>query len=132
MKQILIISCTLLLILGLHFVQYSFLKDSSKLLISKISKLEESITNDESLDKIQENKQELEKLWNKKELGYGIFCEHSAVSDIKESMSSIYKYISLLNEEETVKPHLLIECNVLKERINKVVESERLKLTNVL
>ena len=55
-------------------MQYSFLKDSRELIISKISKLEESITNNESLDKIQENKQELEKLWNKKELGFGIFC----------------------------------------------------------
>ncbi len=132
MKQILIISCTLLIIFGLHFIQYSFLKDSSEILISKISKIEESIINNESMEKIKEAEQQLEKAWNKKELGYGIFCEHSAVEDIKESISNIYKYILLLSEEKTVKPHLLIECNTLKERIERVVESEKLKLTNVL
>ncbi len=132
MKQILVIFITLAIILGLNFIQYSFLKDSSSLLISKINNVEDSIVNEENIEDIQAKEKELEQLWSKKELGYGIFCEHDAVETIKESISNICRYIFLLTEEETVKPHLLIECNTLKERIEKVVESEKLKLTNVL
>ena len=110
MKQIIIIACTLVLILGLNFIQNSFLEDSSKILISKLYNLEQSIINEDEQKQLQSKLKELDSLWNKNELGFGVFCEHDAVQGIKESISNINKYVFLFNMDKNVKTHLLIEA----------------------
>lgn len=131
MKQILIVVCALSLIFSLHFVQASFLGKTKDILVSKVVNLEKSIE-ENRLDKIQERGKEIQDLWNKKEMWLGVLCNHDAIDEIRENISNIQRYILLYNEDDDIKLDILLECNILKERIEGVVDNEKLKLTNVL
>ena len=131
MKQILIVVCALVLIFSLHFVQASFLTKTKDILVSKVVNLEKSIE-ENRLDKIQERGKEIQDLWNKKEMWLGVLCNHDTIDEIRENISNIQRYILLYNEDDDIKLDILLECNILKERIEGVVDNEKLKLTNVL
>jgi hypothetical protein len=137
MKQILIIIAALVLIISFNFVQSSFLTKASEILTAKIERLEESIIDiDSAKEEIKKYEQELQTLWNKKEFGLDIFCEHNRVDEIKENISNIHRYVVLLDEQESnykdIKLQLIVELNILKQRVKEVVNNEKLKLTNVL
>ena len=137
MKQILIILTAITLIISFNFAQSSFLTKASEILTAKIERLEESIIDiDSAKEKIKKGEQELQILWNKKEFGLDIFCEHNRVDEIKENISNIHRYVVLLDEQDgnykDIKLQLIVELNILKQRIKEVVNNEKLKLTNVL
>ena len=132
MKQILIVVCALVLIFSLHFVQASFLTKTKDILVSKITNLEECIEENSGLDKIQERGKEIQDLWYKKEMWLGVLCNHDAIDEIRENISNIQRYILLYNEDDDIKLDILLECNILKQRIKEVVNNEKLQLTNVL
>lgn len=133
MKQILIISTALILIVSLHFVQGYFLTKTSEILMVKIQRLEESLIHNESVkEDILKEEKDIQVLWKKKQFVFEVFCEHNRVDEIKENISNIDRYISLLDEEDDIKLELLLELNILKQRIIEVVNNEKLQLTNVL
>lgn len=129
MKQWMIVIISLTLIILLNFWQTAFLRKSASNLISKIEKIEARIK-EGNKEKAIDEYENLAKVWERKELGFGIFCEHDSVEEIQETMSRIERYISILND--TNKEFALIECNNLKDKIEKVLSAEKLKLTNVL
>ena len=133
MKQILIVLTALILIVSLHFVQGCFLTKTSEILMVKIQRLEESLIDNESVkEDILKEEKEIQVLWKKKQFVFEVFCEHDGVDEIKENISNIHRYISLLDEEDDIKLELLLELNILKQRVKEVVNNEKLKLTNVL
>ena len=133
MKLILIILIAITLIISFNFVQSSFLTKTSEILTAKIQKLEESLIDNESVkEDILKEEKEIQVLWKKKQFVFEVFCEHDGVDEIKENIANIERYVSLLDEDEDIKLELILELNILKQRIKEVVNNEKLKLTNVL
>ena len=133
MKQILIILVAITLIISFNFMQSSFLTKASEILTAKIQKLEESLIDNESVkEDILKEEKEIQVLWKKKQFVFEVFCEHDGVDEIKENIANIQRYVSLLDEDDDIKLELILELNILKQRITEVVNNEKLQLTNVL
>jgi hypothetical protein len=70
---------------------------------------------------------EVDSFYTKTENSWAILLDHEALDDIEISIKKLEKYI-----ETNEKPSSLAELETLKVLIKKIIESESLKLNNIL
>ncbi len=126
MKQYIILCVALLIIFLLNFWQASFLKQTSKYILTDINEIDISVKRDDykaALDGINE----LENTWDSVKSGWDVFGEHNDIEQISEHIYSMRVYAAYQDKEELVN-----EYTLLKSLINHVIEAEELKFSNVL
>lgn len=82
---------------------------------------------DEQWDDAEKVMNEVDSFWSKTENSWAILLDHEALDDIEISIKKLEKYI-----ETKEKPSSLAELETLKVLIKKIIESESLKLNNIL
>lgn len=126
MKQYLIIAVALLLIFLLNFWQSSFLKETSRYILTDINEIDNSVKREDFASALK-GIEELEKTWESIESGWDIFGEHDDIEQINEHIASMKVYAKYEDKEELVN-----EYTLLASVINHVIETEELKFSNVL
>ena len=126
MRQYIIVGVAMLLILILNFWQTSYLKETSRYLLSDINEVENSV-NRRDFTAALKGAYALEKTWQSVQYMWDIFGEHNDIESITEHIESMKIYAKYENEEELVNEYTLLE-NV----IYHIVESEQINFNNVL
>ena len=126
MKQYIVIGVAILIILALNFWQTSYLKDTSRYLLSDINDIQNSV-NRGDFESIVTGANGLEKTWNNVQYMWDVFGEHDDIEKITEHIKSIKVYAKYKNTEEIVNEYTLLES-----LINHVVEAEQIDFSNVL
>lgn len=125
MKQWIIIIVAISLIFGFNYWQCTFLKNTSKYILTDINEVKiTALRNDETAMKNAVN--ELHETWKNIKKGWDVFAEHDSVEGIEDSITRIKAHVELGNIKE-----LLVENDVLKEKIERIVDMETFKLVNV-
>lgn len=126
MKQYLIICGALILIILLNFWQSSFLKQTSRYILTDINEIDNSVKRND-YNSVLKGIDELERTWNSIEAGWDIFGEHDDIEQINEHIASMRVYAIYKDTEELVN-----EYTILASVINHVIETEELNFSNVL
>lgn len=126
MKQYIIIVCALVIILLLNFWQISYLKDTSRYILTDINEIDNSVRR-EDYEAALNGVYELENTWNSVKAGWDIFGEHNDIEEIGERIESMKVYAKYKDKEELVNEYSLLE-NIIKH----VIETEQLNFSNVL
>lgn len=125
MKQWIIIIVALGLIIGFNRWQSNFLENTSRYVLTDINEIKMAgIRNDEEAAK--NAVKALYETWENVKYGWDVFAEHDSVEDIEESISKIKSCVEL---GETNK--MLIENDILKGKIERIVDMESFKFVNV-
>lgn len=126
MKQYIIIGGALAIILLMNFWQASFLKQTSRYILTDINEIDNCVKREDyeaALIAIEG----LEKTWEDVKAGWDIFGEHDDIEQISEHIQSIKVYAKYEDKEE-----LANEYTLLIGIINHVIEAEQLNFSNVL
>lgn len=126
MKQIIIIAVALVLIIVLNVWQISYLKNTSKYILTDINDIKNSL-NREDFEAVKRGVKELEKTWNMVKSGWDICGQHDDIENINKYIQSMKVYA--LYEE---KINLSNECALFENEINHVIENESISFSNVL
>lgn len=126
MKQYLIIAVALLLIFLLNFWQSSFLKETSRYILTDINEIDNSVKREDFASALK-GVEQLEKTWESIRSGWDIFGEHDDIQEINEHIASMKVYAKYEDKEELVN-----EYTLLTSVINHVIKKEELKFSNVL
>lgn len=126
MKQYIIIGIALLIIITLNFWQASYLKDTSRYLLSDINEIDNSIKRLDFKAALK-GVDELEQTWKNLQYMWDVFGEHNDVERISEHIKSIKVYAKHEDKEELVNEYTLLE-----NLINHVIEAEQVNFSNVL
>jgi len=125
MKQWIIIIVALGLIIGFNAWQSTFLENTSRYILTDINEVKiAGLRNDEAEVKNAVNA--LEDTWESVKIGWDIFAEHDSVEEIEESVAKIKACVEL--GEVNL---LLIENDILKGRVERIVDMESFKFSNV-
>ena len=125
MKQWIIIIVAMSLIIGFNCWQSKFLENTSKYVLTDINEIKiAGLRNDE--ETLKYAVKALNDTWENIKLGWDVFAEHDSVEEIEESIAKI-KACSESGENKM----LLIENDILKGKIERIVEMESFKLENV-
>ena len=126
MKQCMIIVVAIVFVVLLSFWQSSYLKDTSKYILTDINEIDNSVKR-EDFNSALKGVEELEKTWESIKPGWDIFGEHDDIEQISEHIESLKVYAKYEDKEELVNEYYL-----LKSLINHVIDAEQLKFSNVL
>lgn len=126
MKQFIIIGVSMFLIIALNFWQASYLKDTSRYLLSDVNEIDNSVKRLD-FNAALKGAYELEKTWEDVQHMWDVFGEHNDVERITEHIKSIKVYAEYEDTEELVNEYTLLE-----NLINHVVEADKVNFSNVL
>lgn len=126
MKQGIIIFVALLVIILLNVWQVNYLKDTSKYMLTDINEIDNCVKREDFVSAVK-GVEELEKTWNKVKSGWDVFGEHNDIEEMSKHIASMKVYAKHEEKEELINEYILFE-----NLIQHVIESEELKLGNVL
>ena len=126
MKQYIIIGVAMVVILALNFWQASYLKETSRYLLSDINEIDICVKRLDYAAALNAA-YELEKTWEDVQHMWDVFGEHNDVEKITEHIKSIKVYAKYEDTEELVNEYTLLE-----NLVNHVVEAEQVNFGNVL
>lgn len=126
MKQCIIITVAIILVIILNIWQVNYLKTTSRYILTDINEIDISVKR-EDYESALKGVEELEKTWANIEPGWDIFGEHNDIEQISEHITSIKVYSKYQDKEELVNEYKLLE-----QLVNHIIESEQLKFSNVL
>ncbi|MBR5227983.1 MAG: DUF4363 family protein [Clostridia bacterium] len=125
MKQICILCITLAVIIGLNIFQNTYLdrsgenlKNITEEIILCIEKENYSMLNNK-INKLEEN-------WEKDKSIWDVLTEHDDVEEVESSIASLKAYAKI-----QIKSESLNECFILKQRIEHILENEKVSLSNI-
>lgn len=123
MKDIIIISLTLVLIVGGGIWTHNYYEETRDGLEEKLNSLSESI----GLETNKKAKvEEIENFWKSKEDILIIFQEHDAIDEIEEHLCECIHYFKIEDEEQFELSKIL-----LLKRMEDLVKREHLKIVNL-
>ena len=125
MKQWIIFVLALGLIIGFNYLQATFLENTSKDVLFSIEELKIAGSNNDRIAMAQAV-DKLNKTWGKVNVGWDIFAEHDSVESVEESIAKIKGCFEL--DEIKI---MLIENDILREKVKRIVDMEKFKLVNV-
>lgn len=125
MKQWIIIVVALALIIGFNYLQATFLENTSKDVLAGIEEIENAGRNNDRKAMAQAV-DSLNITWSKVNIGWDIFAEHDSVESVEESIAKIKGCLEL--GEINI---MLIENDILREKVKRIVDMEKFKLVNV-
>lgn len=126
MKQYIIIGVALAIIILLNIWQVNYLKNTSRYILTDINEIDNSVKR-EDFEAALKGAEELEKTWESVKHGWDIFGEHNDIEEMSERIESVKVYAKYEDKEELVN-----EYTLLKNLIEHVIDTEQLKLGNVL
>jgi len=126
MKQYIILALAILIIILLNIWQVTYLKNTSRYLLSDLSEIENCIKR-EDYESASLAITELENTWSIIKPGWDIFGEHDDIENINEHIASMKVYVKYENSEELDNENI-----TLVNLIEHVIDSEKLNLSNVL
>lgn len=125
MKQWIIIIVALSLIIGFNCWQTKFLENTSRYVLTDINEIKiATLRNDETA--MKEAVKGLTETWESVKIGWDTFAEHDSVEGIEESITKIKAHVELGNIKEVI-----VENDVLKEKIERIVDMESFRIVNV-
>ena len=125
MKQWIIIVVALGLIIGFNYLQATFLENTSKDVLAGIEEIKNAGRNNDRKAMAQAVDR-LNKTWEKVNIGWDIFAEHDSVESVEESIAKIKGCLEI--DEINI---MLIENDILREKVKRIVDMEKFKLVNV-
>ena len=125
MKQWIIIVLALGLIIGFNYLQSTFLENTSKEVLFSIEELKIAGSNNDRIAMAQAVDR-LNKTWEKVNTTWDIFAEHDSVESLEESIIKINASLEL--DEVNI---MLIENEILKGKVKRIVDMEKIKFVNV-
>lgn len=125
MKQWIIIVVALGLIIGFNYLQATFLENTCKEVLASIEKIEIAGRNND-IKAMTHAVDRLNKNWSKINIGWDIFAEHDSVESVEESITKIKGCLEL--DEINI---MLIENDILREKVKRIVDMEKFKFVNV-
>ena len=125
MKQWIIIVVALALIIGFNYLQATFLENTSKDVLAGIEEIKNAGRNNDRKAMAQAVDR-LNITWSKVNIGWDIFAEHDSVESVEESIAKIKGCLEL--DEINI---MLIENDILREKVKRIVDMEKFKLVNV-
>lgn len=125
MKLYIVLVVTLLVILSLSYWQMSYLEKTKHELKQTLSNLQNEI-DEEKYEKTVMNLTKLKEYWKVIQKGWDVFAEHDDVEQVSCAIESLQVYIV-----EKEKAQALNECVLLLQRLEHIVFSEKLNISNV-
>ena len=126
MKQYIIISVALLIIILLNFWQTGYLKETSKYMLSDINEIDNSVKRLD-FEAAVSGAYALEETWKSVQNMWDVFGEHNDVERVTEHIDSIKVYAKYKDVEELVNEYTLLEG-----LINHIIEAEQVNIGNIL
>ena len=126
MKQVIIVSSVLVLIILLNIYQINFLETTSRYILADLEDIKNGL-NRKDFDSVFESTKELKETFKNIEAGWDIFGEHDDVKDINQNISRMIVYAKHKEESD-----LDMEIANLESLISHVVNAEKLSFSNVL
>lgn len=126
MKQYIIISVAMLIIILLNFWQSSYLKETSMYILADINEIDNSVKRLD-FDAALSGAYGLEKTWESVQHIWDIFGEHNDVERVTEHIDSIKVYAKYEDKEELVNEYTLLEG-----LIKHIIDAEQVNIGNIL
>lgn len=126
MKQYVILFFSLLLIIVLHEFQITYLEKTSRYILTDITDIEQSLKRDD-YDEAKRAMTEIEYTWENIKDGWDSFGEHDDVGEISHHIASLNVYTNQMERADA-----LSEAEGIRHTINHIIQSERLKISNIL
>lgn len=125
MRQYIILFIAISLIISMYLIQINYLKETKGYLNSDIYEIEMYV-NQNNYIKAKKSVNTLKEDFLNYKDSWDAYANHDDVGDITEYICTIDKYIDL---EE--KPDILVNIACLSNKLNHVLDSEKIKLSNI-
>ena len=125
MKQVIILIVAILLLIFAGIYEISYLKNSSKYLLSDINYSKQYI-NEENFYLAKEHYNALKETWENLRDPWGIFIDHDEVGEMDEALLA---YKSYLDKEQEIDAY--VEICEIERIVNHIVEKQEVKIGNV-
>jgi len=126
MKECIIIIFIIIIVLISNFILEKYLERSTGELIGRLENLRIDIQNKEEQKRLEENYEEIYKLWEKTNDRWAIIELHEELDLIESSIRKLKANIQ--TKEETMAMEKIEECIFL---INHIAEKEKFSLKNI-
>lgn len=126
MKQYIIIGVALLIIILLNLWQSSYLKETSRYMLSDINEIDNSVKRLD-FDSALNGAYALEDTWKNIQNVWDVFGEHNDVERVTEHIDSIKVYAKYEDKEELVNEYTLLEG-----LIKHIIDAEQVNIGNIL
>lgn len=126
MKECIIIIFIIIIVLISNFILEKYLEKSTGELIGRLENLRIDIQNKEEQKRLEENYEEIYKLWEKTNDRWAIIELHEELDLIESSIRKLKANIQ--TKEETMAMEKIEECIFL---INHIAEKEKFSLKNI-
>ena len=113
-----------ILIFTLAFTELNLTKDTSDVLVEIIEKTEISAKNNSN--ETESLCGDIKDLWDKRKFELELFLPHNEMDQIDISIENLKRYCEIGNFEK-----VYIECGILKNYINSMVDSEGINFHNL-
>lgn len=126
MKQYIILFSSLILVVTLHLFQINYLEKTSKYFLTDIGDTTQALLR-EDFEEAKKSASEVEYTWNSIKDGWDSLGEHDDVGQISLYISNLSLYT-----RQYEKTDALSETENIKHTINHIIQSEKLRLGNIL
>lgn len=126
MKQYIILFSSLILVVALHLFQINYLEETSKYFLTDVGDTTQALLR-EDFEEAKKSASEVEYTWNSIKDGWDSLGEHDDVGQISLYISNLSLYT-----RQYEKTDALSETENIKHAINHIIQSEKLRLGNIL
>ncbi|MEG1009254.1 MAG: DUF4363 family protein [Clostridia bacterium] len=125
MKNFIVLTISLILIITGGIYEIKYFKDSSQYAIVDVE-YSKNLVDNNKFSEASAHIEELEKTWNNMKDIWNIFINHDEIDDIQEAMINYKMYTRLQNREEA-----LVYAEILSNNFTHIAKKEYIKLDNV-
>ena len=126
MKQYIILFSALILVVALHLFQNNYLEKTSKYFLTDIGDTTQALLR-EDFEEAKKSASEVEYTWKSIKDGWDSLGDHDDVGQISLYIANLNLYTS-----QHEKSDALSEAENIKHTINHIIQSEKLRLGNIL